>query len=267
MRFSNIVIPIHPLLFRLQGKIYVRDTYLTSAPHADMATAVESTTTVGIADDWEHIVADNDNYSVISLPISEDDAATDSSQGPQVTTSSESPLADQSKPLSEPPTINDPQPSEIGTEPHVDRAVERCGMDLKDVVHEPETPPTLSKMPIAIKTELERIATTISKLCNFTSHQYTSNNPDVRFVVLHNRMTRLAHIGNAYVRLYKGDMPPPVLPRGLVTLLNRLHPEMLEVETAQIWRLTSGPLLEKNLHTRLDDCISQLCGLMSVVER
>ncbi|KAJ3557685.1 hypothetical protein NPX13_g9879 [Xylaria arbuscula] len=228
-----------------------------------MATAVEGTDTTGIADDWEDVVADNDNYSVISLPLSEDDTATDSSQDQQVTTSSESPIKGPSQILSEQPTPKNTPPSETVEEPpaHIENAVERCGMDLKDVAYETEECLDLTPIPITSRASLKTIASKMGNLAVNDSLTRLSRD-DHRFKTLRLQLARVAHMMLVYSNLYEKGMKPPSLPNGLMQLPGKICFEILKLQGAQA--NTTGPLSEKRLHATLD---LKALGLMAIMEK
>ncbi|KAI1360780.1 hypothetical protein F5Y08DRAFT_316666 [Xylaria arbuscula] len=228
-----------------------------------MVTAVEGTDTTGIADDWEDVVADNDNYSVISLPLSEDDTATDSSQDQQVTTSSESPIKGPSQILSEQPTPKNTPPSETVEEPpaHIENAVERCGMDLKDVAYETEECLDLTPIPITNRASLKTIASKMGNLAVNDSLTRLSRD-DHRFKTLRLQLARVAHMMLVYSNLYEKGMKPPSLPNGLMQLPGKICFEILKLQGAQA--NTTGPLSEKRLHATLD---LKALGLMAIMEK
>ncbi|KAI0975457.1 hypothetical protein F4678DRAFT_420329 [Xylaria arbuscula] len=100
-----------------------------------------ATTAASISDEWEH-VADDDNYSVHSLPDSDVDAL-DALQAVLSAATLSSPPDNATQTSDTPPCENPPR-SEQSIEPDGNQAVERCGMDTRDVIapDPPDAPAT-----------------------------------------------------------------------------------------------------------------------------
>ncbi|KAI0513031.1 hypothetical protein F5B22DRAFT_613158 [Xylaria bambusicola] len=192
-----------------------------------MAT-VAATIAADISDDWEH-VADDDNYSVISLPTSED-LAINSSQHRQVPVVSDSPLTIPSQPQSEHPTQSDPHPCDAITEPHpTDDAVERCGMDLKDVIDESDSPPVLSRRLITDKIELMVILSKIGSLSTIIGPMCTRHgNACSLFATIFADLARLDHIVRIYIKHCRAGMKPVVFPYRLFDWIDKINHQALK---------------------------------------
>ncbi|KAI1297070.1 hypothetical protein F5Y03DRAFT_369953 [Xylaria venustula] len=103
----------------------------SALPFGDMAQI-----DVSISDDWEHVI-DDDVYSVHSLPDSDVDSL-DTIEARRVVTTLTNPLDKATQTSNKPPSESPPR-SDQSIKLDGNKAVERCGMDTRDVVA-PDTP-------------------------------------------------------------------------------------------------------------------------------
>ncbi|KAK5630582.1 hypothetical protein RRF57_006297 [Xylaria bambusicola] len=231
-----------------------------------MATAA-ATTAAGISDDWEH-VADDDNYSVISLPMSED-LALDSSQHRLVATLSDSPLTSSSQLQSEYPTQSDLHPCDAVAEPHpTDDAVEKCGMDLKDVIDESDSPPALSRKSITDRRGLMLILDNITSLSTLLGRICARSKDDASFfTIIRTNLHRLEHIVRVYASRYRAGMKPVEFPHRLLDWLEKIDSKALQFLAALREHEGSGQPIGKKYLIEVHDLAFEFAGsLMPAVQ-
>ncbi|KAI1419867.1 hypothetical protein F5Y12DRAFT_187300 [Xylaria sp. FL1777] len=229
------------------------------------------TTGASISDGWEH-VDDNDDFSVISLPMSEDDAP-NPSRDRTVTTVLRSPPDNGIHPSHQPPSENlvrsHAHPHDTNQQPDRNKAVEMCGMDMKDVV-EPDTPQAPAR-EITNQSDFDCILATTFSLVNLVPKiLHTPGYFDTRAKELAKpiceHLLHLEIILRGYSKHRRPGSKPTELPVGLSEWLDNLKSELGKGRKSSKEPATqSQASLGNDYYERLSSLSSQMDGLMTVI--
>ncbi|KAI0903268.1 hypothetical protein F4823DRAFT_568861 [Ustulina deusta] len=232
-----------------------------------------ATTAAGIPDDWEH-VDDSDNFSVISLPTSEDDAPVPSRDRQVIAVvckPSDNFVHPSPQPRSENLARSDAHPRDANKEPDRNQAIERCGMDMTDVV-EPDTPQAQSREITANENDLDSIFATTVSLMNLMAvilSSPRSHDIKVKSVLLTicAHLDRLRNILRKYAKLRKPENRPADLPVGLSERLGNLKSELLRMEETLNDPAAQTQASQANeYYEKFKSFSSQMDGLMAVIQ-
>ncbi|KAI0422675.1 hypothetical protein F5X98DRAFT_324934 [Xylaria grammica] len=225
-----------------------------------------ATASASISDDWEH-VEDTDSFSVISLSMSDDGSTDRPRDRPAIPALSTPPdnLDHQPHQSHRPPAQSLVCPREIGEEPDESQAVERCGMDMADVV-EPDTPPAQPKEGINNDTNFDSICSTTSSLIKLIPAMPTDPchcAPDIitKTKNLGAHLCHLEDILQGYAKHRRPSNRRAELPLGLSEWLGSLKSELLSIQE----RL-DDPTTWSQAAEKLESFSSQMDGLMSVIQ-
>ncbi|KAI8629632.1 hypothetical protein F5Y19DRAFT_72473 [Xylariaceae sp. FL1651] len=204
--------------------------------------------TASISDDWQHVEDDNDGFSVVSLPASEDDLL--SPRGRPISPASCGPsdsLVDLSHhPPSEKPISTDIRRQDSNGEQETGQDVEKHGMDFTDVV-EPGTPKAQLNEILDVDIDpnflcevtvsLVQLIAEIMPVISFRGHHQSLvsvTNMRVKCELLRSHLKCLEAILNGYAKHWKPEGETVQLPidPGLYEWLASLKIELLSIQAA-----------------------------------